>query len=319
MENKFIWIIVFSCLFFVQNIVFADPVKGINMPIKAISGTKSKYAVELSKMEKSIFNMTYDQQTDDIRLKRIEENIYGSTSTKPIEIRISRLSKDLSTNLIGHEIKPKRDSFLADDEIIMEKPNEDMNFSIVNNLEKKVFQHEFKALDIANRLSALEVQVFKKCYSTDDVSTRINRLQGAVFYNRILAEGDKIEPMPKLCKSPLIIEKAKEDKINPATNFSLKEQKMDSDSHIRLVSLEKALFSKVFSKERNSDRLARLETSVFQSTFPEDDSETRLHRIEGAQDAQRSIKKYKDNKAYKQVTTAVEIGTIILLILPLLL
>lgn len=101
----------------------------------------------LSKIAKSLFNMNYNSQSEDIRLKRIEENVYGATSKSSINVRVNKLSKDLSTDLIGQEIKPKRDSFLEGDEIIVKQPNEDMDFSIVNKLKKKVFRYEFKTID----------------------------------------------------------------------------------------------------------------------------------------------------------------------------
>lgn len=68
---------------------------------------KSQYSDTLSKIENALFNMDYNSQDDDVRLKRIEENIYGSSSTKPISLRINKLSKDLSADVIGQEIKPK--------------------------------------------------------------------------------------------------------------------------------------------------------------------------------------------------------------------
>lgn len=286
------------------------------LPLSSLA--KNRYSDEFSKIEKSLFNMTYDNQKDEDRLNRIEKNIYGATSNATIEVRMNKLSKDISANLIGQEIIPKKDSFLTDDEIITEKPAENMDFSVVNNLEKKVFQYEFKTLDISNRLSALENQVLKKCYLQDDLSTRIKRLQGVVFYNKLPTEENKIVPTPNFKRESLIVQNNSEKEIISGVNIS-KEKKMSSSENIKLATLEKALFKTSYNNEKNSIRLARLETKIFNSDFSDDDNETRLNRIESAKIAQISIKKYNSNKSSQHIATFMELGTLILIFIPLLL
>jgi len=279
---------------------------------------KSQYSDTLSKMEKALFNMDYSSQSDDARLNRIEENVYGLSSKKSITLRVNKLSKDLSADLIGQEIKPKKDSFLEDDEIIAKESNEDMDYILVNNLEKKVFQYEFKTVDLDHRLSALEGQVFKKNYSTDDLSTRINRLKDAVMYNKFPVAEDKIVKILTSQQNLFTLENKKEQKLIPIPN-SIDKQEQVLDPRIQLVYLEKAVFATSFPNEKHPDRLARLETKIFNSIFPDDDDQTRLKRIEGAYQAKSSIKKYKSNRASQRTATAIELGTILLMILPFLL
>lgn len=278
---------------------------------------KSQYSNVLSKMEKSMFNMVYDKQSDELRLNRIEENVYGSTSHAQISQRINKLSKDLSVEVIGQEIVPKKDSFLRDNEIITDDNNADMDFSVVNNLEKKVFQYEFKTIDVNNRLSALESQVLKRCYLQDDLNTRINRLKCVVFYNKIPDEKIVTKIVPNLRQKAIIASDAKEE--TPAINIILREEKMSDDSKIKLVTLEKTLFNKSFSDENNSTRLTRLETSILKSTFPGEENESRLIRIESVREAQKSEKKYKSNHASKYTATSIQVGTMLLMLLPFLL
>lgn len=254
------------------------------------------------KIEKSLFNIDYSKQSEDARLKRIEENVYGHSSNKPIAVRIDKLSKDLFADLIGKEIKPQKDSFLEEDEIITKKEDKTMNYALVNNLEKKVFQSEFKTGDINNRLSALEEQVFKKNYSTDDLSTRISRLQEALMYN----------------KFPVVENKTLQA-TNPKQKPSLAENNKDPDPNTQLISLEKSIFTKTFPDEKINDRLAKLESKVFRSTFANDDDQTRLNRIESAYQAKSSAKKYDSNRASQLTATAIEMGTLLLMILPFLL
>lgn len=297
------------------HIVFLIFVLGFS---QMVCEANSQYSDTLSKIENALFNMDYKHQNDDARLKRIEENVYGSESNDPVSIRINKLSKDLSAEVIGQEIKPKKDSFLNDDEIITEKPIEDMDFSVVNNLEKKVFQYEFKTLDISHRLSSLEGQVLKKDYSTDDLSTRISRLNDAVMYNKFPVAGSKIMQTQIPQQKLFTLENKSEQKLIPIPN-SIDRQEQVLDPRFKLVAFEKSVFKNSYPNEKNSDRLARLEMKIFNSTFVNDDEQTRLNRIEGANQAKGSIKKYNSNRASQHTATAMQMGTILLMLLPLLL
>lgn len=279
---------------------------------------QSQYSDTLSKMEKSLFNMDYSSQSEDIRINRIEENVYGKCSTESASIRINKLSKDLSVDVIGQEIKPKKDSFLKDDEILVKQPNEDMDFSIINNFEKKVFHYEFKTLDISHRLSCLEGQVFKKDYSPDDLCTRLVRLNDAIMYNNFPTADSKIVQTPIQQQKLLTLEDKKERKLIPIPN-SMDKQEQILDPRIQLASYEKTILKNSYPSEKNSDRLTRLETKIFNSTFLNDDEQTRLNRIGGASQARNSIKKYNSNRSSQRIATIIQFGTIFLIILPFLL
>lgn len=275
----------------------------------------------ISKMEKSLFNMEFNEQNHKTRLKRIEENVYGSESNAPVSLRVKKLSKDLSAEVIGHEIKPRKDSFLNETEIITEKPAEDMDFSVVNNLEKKVFQYEFKTIDINHRLAALENQVLKKCYLEDDLSTRITRLQDAIFYKKMPVEDNKKLSSPNLRPKTYYVDN-QTTQNNEHSNLVRKYSELDfidKEATIKLVSLEKAILSKEYHNDSLENRLTRLEKNIFNSSFKQDGAETRLARIDGAHKASPSIKKYNENKRSKMLATAIEVGTAILMFLPLLL
>lgn len=274
-------------LIFLIFVFLLSPIRG---------GAQSQYSDVLSKMEKTLFNMDYSSQSEEARLRRIEENVYGSSSIKPAQERVDKLLKDLSAEVIGQEIKPKKDSFLQDDEIIVKQSEETMDYALVNGLERKVFKYEFKTLDLHHRLCSLEWQVFKKNYTADDLNTRINRLKDAVMYQKFPVDDDT-----KIAKT-----------LTP-------QQKKELDSNIQLISLEKSLFATSFPNEKSSDRLVRLESKVFNSTFLDDDNQTRLNRIDGAYKAKSSASKYKSNRASQRTATAIELGTLFLIILPFLL
>lgn len=262
---------------------------------------KSQSAEVLLKIENSLFNIDYSKQSEEVRLGRIEKTVYGSCSDGSLNVRLDRLSKDLSADLIGHEIKPTKDTFLEDDETIA-KNEQAMNVALVNNLEKRVFHYEFKTVDINLRLSALEGQVFKDNYSVDDLNTRINRLQDAVVHKKFPVVDTKIVQTPI-----------------PQQQIFIIENKKQVDPNIQLISLEKSILKVSSPSLKTTDRLAKLEVKVFNSTFVDDDERTRLNRIEGAYQAKGSAKKYNGNRASQRTATTIQMGTILLMILPFLL
>ena len=114
-------------------------------------------------------------------------------------------------------------------------------------------------------------------------------------------------------------EKTEEQKIISIINKTPEQEKEDSDPNIQLVNLEKSVFNTTYPDEKTADRLCRLESKVFKSTFSDNDNHIRLVRIKGAVQASSSIKNYEQNKASKRTSTAMELGTLFIMLLPLLL
>lgn len=323
---------------------------------------QSQFSPTLSRIEKSLFGLDYNSQSDDIRLKRIEEVVYGAPSSSSVPQRVGKLSKDLSADLIGKEIKPKRDTF-ADDEDgpaeVAPKSDNTVDYPIVDNLEQKVFKKEFKDLDINQRLSKLEQTVFKKTYS-DDLSNRVDRLRTAVMPERIAKSDDDDDsqniyrPKDILDQDSLNQQDSKQrgfsnpfargganqgynslmpDPNNPfdedsqmsyenlqrpsynAKNSVLDDYQSNYDLNVPLASLEKSVLKKSYPNDTVSNRLTRLELKMFNSTFFDDDEQTRFDRVASAYQAKKTAKKYDSNKTSQRMSTAVQVGAILLMIL----
>lgn len=140
--------------------------------LQLICEAKSQYSDNLSKIEESLFNTTYDEQSDDMRLERIEKSVYGIALKMPVGLRISKVSKDLSADLLGQETKPQRNSFLNDDDIIIDK-------SKVDTLEKNLLSKSFSDDKNSIRLARLERRLFQTTFLDDNYETRINRIESA--------------------------------------------------------------------------------------------------------------------------------------------
>lgn len=288
---------------------------------------QSQFSPILTKMENSLFGIDYSSQNDDTRLKRIEEVVYGKASSRPVSQRIDNLSKDLSADLIGQEIKPKRDTFAEDEDATSKekipKADSSVNYPIVNDLEKRVFKKEFRATEINQRLANLEKNVFKKTYN-DDLSSRVERLKLAVMPERVAGEtniddeensyipDDGITQSQDYYRSPDY--NSRIPSYN-SRNSVLDDYQGDSNIAIPLAALEKKVLKKSFPNDTVSNRLVRLELQVFNSTFVDDDEQTRFDRVASAYQAKKTSKKYDSNKFAQHTAAAMQVGAILLMIL----
>ena len=137
-------------------------------------------SVILDKIENSIYGFTYTD-SEQARVERIEKSVYGNPSNGNLSNRISKLNKDMFADLIGQEIKPTEDTFAdpEDSYIVENEPKESSNidYPVVNELEKQVFNKEFKNEKLNARLSKLETKTFGQTYDKEDLSTRVDRLR----------------------------------------------------------------------------------------------------------------------------------------------
>ena len=84
---------------------------------------------------------------------------------------------------------------------------------------------------------------------------------------------------------------------------------------VNLASVEKSILQQSFNNDDINNRLSRLESTMFGTTFDSDTQEDRLRRISSAYKAQKTASRYDSNKFSQNMATAMQIGTILLMIL----
>lgn len=285
----------------------------------------SQYSAVLDKLENSLYGFTYTTSDDASRLSRIEESVYGQAKTsQPISQRIANLNKDMSAEQIGKEITPKEDTFAEEDDyretIAQEKmppAGANVDYPSINELEQKVFKQEFKNQDLNSRLAKLEKETFGQTYDNDAFSSRVERLQAKIkpnsFMDNSIAQDSN--------------EYFDENSIPLGKNYNLSEYsppEFDYDAYnernqkpvkVNLASVEKTIFKQSFNQDSMDNRLARLESTMFGTTFDSDTESDRLRRISSAYKAMKTANKYDSNKFSQNMATAMQIGTILLMIL----
>jgi len=302
----------------------------------------SQNSALFDKIEKSLYGFTYSNESDTARLNRIEKTVYGVESNGQAQSRIAKLRKDLSADLIGQEIEPKEDTLASEEDswVFDKEPAEasKMNYPAINELEKHVFNKEFKEKDIKTRLSNLETKTFGKTYANDDLATRVDRLKAEVrpqnfmsnglqqqengFYNDTVSKMDQDYHLDQYGTPDIDY-----DSFNSGNNFSFPQEDdyYSSSSQggnifkpsrkLSLSNIEKTLYNTKFENESTDSRLSRIESSVFGTNFANDSESERIARISSAINAQKSAKRYDSNKFSQNMATAVQIGTLILMVL----
>ncbi len=292
----------------------------------------------LDKIENSLYGFTYSNENDTTRLNRIENSVYGKTSEAQNTARIAKLKKDLSAELMGQEIEPKEDTFMEEEDswVFAKEPAESskIDYPVINELEKQVFNQEFKDQNIKTRLSKLENKTFGKAYDSEDLATRVDRLKAEIkpknfmdnqiakqendFYDGDIAKLDNNFHLNQY-GTPFDY-----DAYNRQHNFRDYSDFDDIEEgpsvfkpakNMNISSIEKTLFKTKYENEPMDSRLSRVESSLFGTVFGGDNETERLTRISSALNAQKSARKYDSNRFGQNMATAFQIGTLILMVL----
>lgn len=297
----------------------------------AVTSTQSV----LGKIENSLYGFQYDSDSDAARLDRIETSVYGTpSSSKNSAQRIEKLRTDLSADLIGHEIKPAEDTFAEpEDTVAYEPPQKEasnINYPVVDELEKQVFKKTFTSQDITVRLSNLEKKTFNKTYN-DDLSSRVDRLKAQV-YPQSAMDNRFADASDAFYDEDYVVPKGGTFHMNRydapdrfdydafnAHNNSMYEDDYNSSPRpakkASLSTVEKKLMKQNYSDDTMENRLSRIESYMFGTVFSDDDQQTRIDRISSAYNAQKSSGKYDSNKFAQNMTTGIQIGMLILMVL----
>lgn len=287
----------------------------LNVGIIPIYATVERSESIITKIENDIYGFDYSNDSSQNRVSRLEKSVYGKTSTGDINKRIKRLSADISADVIGLEIEPTEDTFKENEETVADNS---VNYPIVDEIEQKIFNQTYKQRDFHSRIVAIERKIFGKIYDVDDYSTRMDRIKAKVMPDTIAKSGFD----------------------NDYTNQSYYDN--DALTTNDLSALGRNRFSMPFGQKNYSrpyanygdmtggaatlpanpnlnDELAQLEYETFGTEFSNEDTATRIKRLNSVSKAKKSASKYDSNKFSQRMSTAMEIGAMILMILAMVL
>ena len=274
----------------------------------------------LSKIENELYGFDYSKDSSQKRVERLERSIYGKVSTGDVNNRIKKLSADISADVIGLEIPPIEDSFKEDDEVIADSS---VNYPIVNEIEQKLFNQTYKNRDLHTRIVTIERKLFGKIYDVDDYSTRMDRIKAKVmpetiaqnsnesfFGDRSYDDGSYYDDnalnsldLAGTSQSRFSMPFGQRNYTRPYVNYG------DSTGGAADFSYNPNL----------NDELAQMEYETFGTEFSNEDTTTRIKRLNSVNQAQKSSAKYDSNKFSQRMSTVMEIGAMLLMILAMVL
>lgn len=270
----------------------------------------------ITKIENNIFGFDYSKENKIKRVERLEHAIYGKTFQGEINTRINKLSADVIAEKIGQEITPCEDTFAeaAEEELIADNT---VNYPIVDEIEMKLFNETYKNRDFHTRIVTIERKLFGKIYDVEDYSTRMDRIKTAVMPETLATDSDRFAYDDyndnSLSATDLsgisanrfgIMPYGQHNYTRPYANYGDNLYNYDSYNN---------------NLPASNDELADLEYQTFGTEFSNDDTNTRLKRLNSAQKAKNSSNKYDNYKFQRRMSTAMEIGAMLLMILAMVL
>lgn len=289
---------IFIILFIVIYLLAYFPQLSFSAPIKQNA--------EISKIENSLFGFDYLNDSLENRVSRLEKNIYGKSSTGDLNKRIKKLATDINAEQIGLEITPSEDTFNEENEIA----DNSVNYPIVDEIEMKIFNQTFKNRDFHTRIVTIERKLFGKIYDVEDYSTRMDRIKAEVLPERLAREkvfgydnSDTVSSLDLsgLSNSRYAMPYGQRNYTRPYANYG------------DLTGAAAPMSSQF------QDELAQLEYDTFGTEFSGDDTNTRIKRLNSVNKAQKSSQKYDSQKFNQRMSTVMEIGAMLLMILAMVL
>ncbi len=252
----------------------------------------SKYNAQLITIEEELYGINYSDQSDETRLARLEESVYGVVSKNNLATRMKKLSDDLSADVIKDKIKPCEDTFMEDESSEELASDETVRYPVLDRAETKLFSKTYEKDSLDNRIARIEKQLFNQTYLNDNYNARVERIKNNVFKEdyRIASEN------------------AHYDDIYNGSGMTSGD----------LSGLNRNLFTRK-GQTSFSNQLANIENQMFGSSFDSDTEQQRIDRINSAYKAQNSIKKYDSNRFQQGLSTAMQIGAMLLMLVCMIL
>lgn len=270
----------------------------------------ANYNAEISKIENSIYGFDYVNDSEQNRITRLEKTIYGKSSTGDIAKRLKRISTDISADVIGLEINPVKDTFLEEEKLAEESSG--VNYPIVDEIEKKLFNKTYPNRDFHTRIVTIERKLFGKIYDVDDYATRMDRIKSKIMPETIAKHHDYTDGSyynDKMLKSTDLY----------GTNQSRFSMPFGQRNYTRPYSNYGNLSDNIEDKMYLDNELTQMEYDTFGTEFSNESPESRIKRLNSVNKAKKSAKKYDSQKFAQRMSTAMEIGAMILMVLAMIL
>ncbi len=280
-------------------------------PLAACAMNKTQIAT-ISKIENNLFGFDYTNDSDQNRIARLEKTIYGETSNGNLNRRLEKLSADIFADQIGLEIKPVEDTFREEEESLAQADST-VNYPIVDEIEQKLFNKTYKNRDFHTRIVTIERKLFGKIYDVDDYATRMDRIKAEVMPQTLARENNRFNYDDNALSSA-DLSALERSRYNRYTTMPY-----GQESYTRPYANYGDTMPPKYSPNELNDELAQLEYDMFGTEFSNEDTQSRIKRLNSVNKAKKSSHRYDSMQFSQRMSTAMEIGAMILMILAMVL
>jgi hypothetical protein len=256
----------------------------------------------LAPLETQYFSATFEQESQEARIARLESFVYGEPQTGDLAKRQEQLLKlkaTLSPETTSSQSNSEETQDASTPTLVQPPARPDAtDYPTVTAMEKKVFGQDYRQEAIGERLSRLEKEVFGKPSSNMELVDRVDRLQAKVPASAIL-----YDPQEALYNPARPSSSGQARQPNPSNYQGHIPQNQPSpyqigfgDVYLKLDELERGFLNGESHTGRLiTERLTFLEQRVYGATFATDSLDTRLNRLNSAY--QRRFGPYGQNSA----------------------
>ncbi len=280
-------------------------------PLAACAMNKTQIAT-ISKIENNLFGFDYTNDSDQNRIARLEKTIYGEPSTGNLNKRLEKLSADITAEQIGLEIEPVEDTF-REEENSVAQADSTVNYPIVDEIEQKLFNKTYKNRDFHTRIVTIERKLFGKIYDVDDYATRMDRIKAEVMPQTLARENNRYNYDDNALSSA-DLSALERSRYNRYTTMPY-----GQESYTRPYANYGDTLPPKYSQNELNDELAQLEYDMFGTEFSNEDTQSRIRRLNSVSKAKKSSHRYDSMQFSQRMSTAMEIGAMILMILAMVL
>lgn len=284
----------------------------------------------ISTVEKDLFGVEYVDENITQRLNRVENHLYGKTNSGTPTQRLNKIAETSGISFAPKKTAEEKRIAQAD----VEKEDNSVSYPVIDIMEEKTFNKTFQGENVYKRVARLEEKAFGKS-SEGELSERTDRLKAkllAVKQDKI-TYGNNYQPT-SIPKQKSYQYQTRQPVYNYSgglppfsgyptgvaanTNSSNSYTYSESDFEYALSAAENMIFGKPSNLTSTTDRLNKLEQKIFKKTFS-GDKIARLERVVSAASAKNANNMYKENKWDRYLTTGVQVGSILLMILAMIL
>ena len=288
---------------------------------------------DISIMEKEILGVEYKDETAVKRLSRLEKYVFGKEKSGTNQDRINNISEAAGISFMPKQTAEEKRVAAAD----FTPEDSNVTYPVIDMMEQEKFKKTYQGENVYKRVERLEKTVFGKSFE-GDLSDRTDKLKAAVLavkpekityddnYNPsnlnsysktpISSYNDDDGFAPMLTKKTNSFPTGMAAPLNQSYYNSYGNN--TSDFEFALSAAENMILGKTNKDISPAERLSKLEKKVFKKTYSGDHL-SRLDRIVSAAHAQKSGQVYKENKWDKYISTGIQVGTIVLMILAMIL